>query len=121
MAEERDLFTLSLNCESGFNWLVVSYAFRVHTSCNANDFFRHVDFLFLDNLEVADHIYGSVRSKKSKLVKLVVFEELILNFDDAFFTMGFARKVDTDGNLIFNTLKVKDVEGLIYVFRWNMV
>ena len=35
--------------------------------------------------------------------------------------MSLARKVDTDGNLIFNTLEVKDAECLIYVFCRNVV
>ena len=121
MAQKRNFLALSLYCESCLDRLVVCYTFRIHASCYSDDFLRHINLLFLDHLEVADHIYCSIRSEKGKFVELVVLKELVLDLDDAFLSVSLARKVDTDGNLIFNTLEVKDAECLIYVFRRNMV
>ena len=121
MAEER-YFCAIVDCsESCLDRLMVCYAFRIFAFCDANDLLRHYEALLLDHLEVADHIYSGFWSDQCKFVELFVFEEFVSDLDDSLLAIYLAGEIDAYGDLALYTLKIEDVQCLIYVFSGYMV
>ena len=100
---------------------MVGHAFRIAAFCDAYYFLRHGELLLLHHLEVSDDVHGSLRCYEGKLVELLVLEELVLYLVDTLASLSLAVEVDSYGDLVPDALEVKQVQGLIYVFRRNMV
>ncbi len=96
-------------------------AFRVAAFRHSMDFIRHDKLSLLDDLEVADDVDCSLRSYQGEFVEVLVFEELVLDLDDALLSEEFAGEVDAYRDLVLYSLEVEDVECLVYVFSGYVV
>ena len=100
---------------------MIGDALRVLAFCDSYNLVRHLEHLLLHDLEITDYVHCRLRGDESKLVELVVLEELVGDLDDALASVELARKVDTYGDLVLYTLEIEDVQGLVYVFGRDMV
>ena len=100
---------------------MVGHAFRIAASCDSDHLRRHFKLLLLHYLEVAYDVYGRIRGDEGKLVEFIIFEELVFDLDDSLLSVHLAGEVYTDGDLVLDTFQVEKVEGLVYIFRRNVV
>ena len=121
MAEESGLVAFDIYCESCSYRLVVCHTFRISALSDTKDLLRQFHFLLFHNLEVADYVDCSFRSKEGKFVELIVLKEHICYLDDSLLSVLLAVKVNADSDLVLDSFEIEDVESLIYILRRNVV